>query len=106
MAHQFGDGHEVSLTIRPEDIIPLGAKAEAKKGSSNQSKNIFSTKLEEMEFLGSFWRCKLKADEFSEVLVTADFSVNAVRRLSLEPNQNLWIEVPSESILAFNLQVT
>jgi iron(III) transport system ATP-binding protein len=105
MAHQFGEGHEVSLTIRPEDIIPLGAKLETKKGASNSTKNIFSTKLEEMEFLGSFWRCKLKADEFSEALVTADFSVNAVRRLSLEPNQNLWIEVPSESILAFNLQV-
>ena len=51
-----------------------------------------------MEFLGSFWRCKLKSDEFSQALVTADFSVNAVRRLSLEPNQNLWIELPSERI--------
>ena len=103
-AHQFDEGREVSLTIRPEDIIPLGAKPPTKNGLSNSRNNVFSTKLVEMEFLGSFWRCKLKSDEFSQALVTADFSVNAVRRLSLEPNQNLWIELPSESILAFDNQ--
>jgi len=37
-------------------------------------------------------------------LVTADFSVNAVRRLSIEPKQILWIELPSQSILAFDAQ--
>ena len=97
--HRFSQGREVSITIRPEDIIPLGAKLPAKSG-----KNVFSAQLVEMEFLGSFWRCKLKSDEFPEALVTADFSVNAVRRLSIEPNQILWIELPSESILAFDVQ--
>ena len=97
--HRFSQGHQVSITIRPEDIIPLGVKLPAKSG-----KNIFSAQLVEMEFLGSFWRCKLKSNEFPEALVTADFSVNAVRRLSIEPNQILWIELPSESILAFDVQ--
>ena len=97
--HRFSQGREVSITIRPEDIIPLGAKLPVKSG-----KNVFSAQLVEMEFLGSFWRCKLKSDEFPEALVTADFSVNAVRRLSIEPNQILWIELPSESILAFDVQ--
>ena len=97
--HRFAQGREVSITIRPEDIIPLGAKVPAKPG-----KNVFSAQLVEMEFLGSFWRCKLKSDEFPEALVTADFSVNAVRRLCIEPNQLLWIELPSESILAFDVQ--
>ena len=97
--HRFAQGREVSITIRPEDIIPLGAKVPAKPG-----KNVFSAQLVEMEFLGSFWRCKLKSDEFPEALVTADFSVNAVRRLSIEQNQILWMELPSESILAFDVQ--
>ena len=97
--HRFSQGHQVSITIRPEDIIPLGVKLPAKSG-----KNIFSAQLVEMEFLGSFWRCKLKSDDFPEALITADFSVNAVRRLSIEPNQILWIELPSESILAFDVQ--
>ena len=99
--HQFDQGREVSITIRPEDIIPLGAKPSKKV---YPGKNVFSAQLVEMEFLGSFWRCKLKSDEFPEALVTADFSVNAVRRLSIEPNQLLWIELPSESILAFDNQ--
>ena len=102
--HQFVEGHEVSITIRPEDIIPLGIKLPAKKDGSDLGKNVFPAQLLEMEFLGSFWRCKLKIDEFPEALVTADFSVNAVRRLSIEADQKLWIELPSESILAFDVQ--
>ncbi len=103
-AHGFEKGSKLFVTFRPEDVVPMGEKIAESKNSTHSRKNLFSAELIEMEFLGSFWRCKLKSNEFAELLLTADFSVNAVRRLSIKTNQNLWIELPSENILAFKTE--
>ena len=104
--HDFEKGCKLSLTVRPEDIIPMGETIAASKNNPNSQKNLFFTELIEMEFLGSFWRCKLKSTDLSELLLTADFSVNDVRRLSIKPKQNLWIQLPSENILAFKVEAS
>ena len=104
--HDFEKGCKLSLTVRPEDIIPMGKTNAASKNHSKSQKNLFPTELIEMEFLGSFWRCKLKSTDLSELLLTADFSVNDVRRLSIKPKQNLWIQLPSENILAFKVEAS
>ena len=100
-AHGFEKGCKLSVTLRPEDIVPIGEKITESQNDTDLKNNLFSATLIEMEFLGSFWRCKLKSTDFSEFILTADFSVNAVRRLSIKTNQILWIELPSENILAF-----
>ncbi|HBR63025.1 MAG TPA: hypothetical protein DEA94_11130, partial [Rhodobacteraceae bacterium] len=63
--------------------------------------NLFQARLTEMEFLGSFWRCRLHSDAFGSNKIIADFSINAVRRLNLRCEQTLTIELPAAQLLAF-----
>jgi iron(III) transport system ATP-binding protein len=68
---------------------------------SASQNNLFQARLTEMEFLGSFWRCRLHSDAFGSNKIIADFSINAVRRLDLRCEQTLTIELPAAHLLAF-----
>ncbi len=54
-----------------------------------------------MEFLGSFWRARLSNDELGEKQLIADFSINAVRRVSLTEGAAVTIELPAERLLTY-----
>ena len=57
--------------------------------------------IDEMEFLGSFWRTRMSSPELSGNELVGDFSINAVRRLSLEEGLVVPIEIPSERLKVF-----
>ncbi|MCF6320669.1 MAG: putative 2-aminoethylphosphonate ABC transporter ATP-binding protein [Rhizobiaceae bacterium] len=90
---------EGTATIRPEDIIPLGAVD--KKIQKGSNKPITLT-VKQMEFLGSFWRTQLTGKELGGQNITADFSINAVRRISIEEGKKIKVELP-ENALRFYL---
>ncbi len=96
-AHDFDRGESVLAAIRPDDIIPYGS------GFVEQSEdgNCIEVLLADMEFLGSFWRCHLESEDFQRADLIADFSVNAVRRLSLEVGQTISVGVPEAGLMAF-----
>src|SRR3546814_4754227 len=57
-----------------------------------------------MEFLGSFWRSRLSGTALGDEQLVADFSINAVRRLSLDEGAPLTIELPASRLIAFPAQ--
>lgn len=95
--HSFSDGDLVVAAIRPEDVIPH----EEGYVSTGENRNCIDVLLHEMEFLGSFWRCRLKNERFGKSELIADFSINAVRRFELGEGHNMVIELPTDRLMAF-----
>ncbi len=101
--HDFGEGTSVVAAIRPEDVIPHGDGIRT-TGADDviiTPENAFEVTVDEMEFLGSFWRCCLGSERFSNSELIADFSINAVRRLELAENKKLTIELPKDRLMVF-----
>lgn len=101
--HSFAQGNSVIAAIRPEDVIPHGADAQSSGDGEivETPENAFEVVVDEMEFLGSFWRCRLASERFGGAELIADFSINAVRRLELADQKALTIELPSERLMVF-----
>jgi len=97
MAHGFADGAEVLAVIRPEDVVPhkAGYRREG------DGRNVIDVTIDEMEFLGSFWRTRLGGPQLGGIELMADFPVNVVRRLALAEGGSMTIELPAERLMAF-----
>ena len=89
---QPGPGNDVTLAIRPEDVVVRNTVA----GTSN----TFSTRVAGIEFLGSFCRVGLAVNGGGPVLL-ADFSINTVRDLCVIEGMELQICLPAERIRVF-----
>ncbi len=93
--HEVKAGSDVIATIRPEDIFVV-----EKDTTIEQSLVV---KVKEMEFLGSYWRCSLAIDSGVDGNeLTADFSINAVRRCHIVAGGNLRIELPKNRLQVFS----
>ncbi|MGR3717470.1 MAG: putative 2-aminoethylphosphonate ABC transporter ATP-binding protein [Thermohalobaculum sp.] len=97
MAHGFAEGAEVLAVIRPEDVVPH----EAGYRREGDGRNVIDVTIDEMEFLGSFWRTRLGGPQLGGIELMADFPVNVVRRLSLAEGGPMTIELPAERLMAF-----
>ena len=87
-----GPGSEVTLAIRPEDVVVRNVAA--------QAENSFAVRVAEMEFLGSFCRVGLAINGDPPALL-ADFSINTVRDLSITEGMELRVGLPPERIRVF-----
>ena len=101
--HDFAAGTKVTAAIRPEDMVPHGKAAGSAGGpdAAGEPGNVIQMTIDEMEFLGSFWRTRMSSPELSGNELVGDFSINAVRRLSLEEGLVVPIEIPSERLKVF-----
>lgn len=90
-------GQPIVVTIRPEDIIPHAAGTRTAVSDGG----LLDVTIGEMEFLGSFWRSRLSGAALDGEELYADFSINAVRRLSLGEGATLTIELPGSRLIAF-----
>ena len=91
--------------IGAEDALPdRGGNSVKKQSSSGKNSNIISVEVEEMEFLGSFWRVSLGGKPLQGTNLTADMSVNAVRRMNVEPGSTIRIELPPDRLMVFDRQ--
>jgi iron(III) transport system ATP-binding protein len=104
MPHQFEQGTEIIAAIRPEDIVPhgQGAATTGNHDTIQTPDNTFEATIAEMEFLGAFWRADLHSPELGEAVMTANLSMNAVRRMSLSAGRTLQIEIPPERLKIFS----
>jgi iron(III) transport system ATP-binding protein len=94
--HSFARGEAVVAAIRPEDVTP-----HAPGSKPSGAANLIDATVGEMEFLGSFYRTRLRGEKLGEEELIADFSVNAVRRLGLTEGGALTVELPADRLLVF-----
>ncbi len=86
-------GSTVSVGIRPEEVRVRNLAPDVA--------NRIETSINELEFLGAFARARLAPVAAPQLRVLADFSVNALRDLSLTIGQPLTIALPPESLRVF-----
>ncbi len=86
-------GAAVSVGIRPEEVRV--------RNLAPDIANRIVTSIDELEFLGAFARARLAPEAAPQLRVLADFSVNALRDLSLVAGQPLTIALPPESLRVF-----
>ncbi len=79
------------VTIRPEDVLPVEAAGE----------NTLNATIKSMEFLGSFFRADLTNPALGTAALSADFSINAVRRLGLKEGASLLVQLPADRLKTF-----
>jgi iron(III) transport system ATP-binding protein len=96
--HGLPAGADAIVVIRPVDIIPHSGGAQGNVGTPE---NLIDCSIGGMDFLGGFWRCRLASPHFGEHLLSADFSMNAVRRLGIAAGAALTIELPRDRVLVF-----
>lgn len=102
-AHAFSEGEQVTVAVRPEDIVPhgQGARSSGAKDTVKTPGNAFEVTVSEMEFLGSFWRANLSSSKLGDASLIANLSINAVHRMSVKIGKSFKIELPPERIKVF-----
>jgi iron(III) transport system ATP-binding protein len=83
-------GAPVTVAIRPEDINAQDIAA--------GDDNVIEAEIEQLEFLGSFYRADLGGGAFGAHDIRADFSINLVRRKGVSVGSRLPVRLPPEFI--------
>ena len=99
--HDLQADTSVVFAIRPEDIVPHGEGASSQAAESRTSENIFDASVEDMEFLGSFWRVSLNNSAFGDASLVADMSINAVRHMDVAIGKTITVEFPANRLFVF-----
>jgi iron(III) transport system ATP-binding protein len=105
--HELAPDAQAIIAIRPEDIIPHGdvARPPGAPDTISDPGNTLDMQIEDMEFLGSFWRVSLRHPGLGDDRLRADMSINAVRRLGSKTGSSIRIELPAEQLWVFTPQV-
>jgi iron(III) transport system ATP-binding protein len=98
--HELQPDTPVIVAIRPEDIVPHAVDA-SPTSEHSESKNIFEAKVDEMEFLGSFWRVSLKNSAIGDASLLVDMSINAVRQMEVAIGKSITVEFQSDRLWVF-----
>ena len=101
--HASTAGADAVAVIRPVDVIPHGDGARSPDAPDvvGTPENLIDVTVEQMEFLGSFWRCHVVSPRFGTKRLVADFSINSVRRLNIETGGAMQVELPQNRLLVF-----
>lgn len=91
--NKFQIGDRVNVSIRPEDIVVVE--------DSDFNDNAIKVMLDDVEFLGSFFRCDLSGDPLSGNMIEADFSINLSRRIDLKIANKIDVRLPKDHITLF-----
>lgn len=92
--HDLGADAPVRVSIRPED---------ARLGIADiAGPNSVRARVEDIEFLGSFYRLRLQVDGLDETTrLTVEASTNRVRDLGLEEDSDLAVQLPPSLIRVY-----
>ncbi len=89
----FLPGNEVTVAIRPENV--------ATREADQDLGNLVDVTVMSMDFLGSFFRVELSAQDFGNQTFEADFSINMVRRTGAKTGDTLTVSLPADQIRIF-----
>ncbi len=91
--HSVAAGTKVTVCVRPEDLTVHGA--------DDQTPNAAPAQVEDLEFLGAFYRATLAVEGMSDQLVRADFAPNVVRDLAIREGTDLTVVFPDDRMRVF-----
>ena len=86
----FAADTQLSGAIRPEDIVVLN--------SAEAGTNVIEVIIQEIEFLGSYMRLYLRCADMGDHELRADVPKSVAQRLSIEPDRQVRVRIPPESI--------
>lgn len=89
-AAEFKVGENVTLCVRPEDVLVTD--------ESDSAETAFSVTVTDVEFLGSFHRCHLRPNDGDGTDFRADLSANRARNLDVHEGRVLRAQLPEEFI--------
>ena len=89
----LGQGSAVTLCIRPEDLTVQGEDLDIP--------NATPARVDNLEFLGAFYRVTLAVEGMGEQRLTADFAPNVIRSLDIREGANLTVVFPEDRIRVF-----
>ena len=89
----FKAGDKIFVAIRPEDINAQDIAVD--------DNNVIEAEIRSLEFMGSFYRATLGGGAFANSDVYADFSINLMRRKSVEVGNKLPVRLPSNFIQVY-----
>ncbi len=86
-------GTAALVCIRPEDVKTRNVEP--------GTENALEVEVRSLEFLGSFARARLAPSDGAELDLVADFSINLLRDLRVEPGTRLPVALPPDRLRAF-----
>ncbi len=86
-------GDVVTVCIRPEDVVTRNITA--------QTPNALRATVDELEFLGSFYRATLRPNGPQPTRFRADFSVNLMRDLRIAEGNEVTVSLPPEHLRVY-----
>jgi iron(III) transport system ATP-binding protein len=86
-------GGAVTVCLRPEDVQVRGLQP--------RQSNVLQARIANLEFLGSFCRAELRLDVAEPLELSADFSINAMRDLSLAVGMSIPVALPPDRLRVF-----
>ncbi len=87
------EGQAVTVAVRSEDVLLYDGREPAA--------NCFSARIEDLDFIGFYYRVVLAADALGEARLTADLPINFVRGARIEPGAELVLMIPEASLHVF-----
>jgi len=97
--HGLASDTPVVAAIRPEDIVPQGMGDYS--SSDSNTENSLEAEIEDMEFLGSFWRVSLSSSALGDATLMADMSINAIRSLEVNTGSTIRVKLPADRLWIF-----
>ena len=91
-----GSPGPVTVAFRPEDVVV--------RGLNGASPNTITARVDELEFLGSFFRARLCCDAFRDLPFTAEFSINAMADLGIAVGGELQLNLPQDRLHVYRSQ--
>ena len=88
------EGDVVTVAVRPEDIV-------LREDVSESEENVFSVRIDAMEFLGSYVRADLALEARGDQILRADLSINLVRRMQIAEGDERFVNIPKERIRVY-----
>ena len=86
-------GSPVTVSIRPEDVVA--------RDIATDDDNTVDAVVENLEFLGSFYRAMLSLRGGGDEHLLADFSINLVRDIGVDEGKSIQVGLPASRLRVF-----
>ncbi len=89
----LGQGSAVTLCVRPEDVTV--------QGDGREARNAAQARVDDLEFLGAFYRATLSVEGMGDQRLTVDFTPSLVSGLNIRAGTDLTVVFPDDRIRVF-----